>query len=876
MAEETVFYRIQIEGADTVEASLSKLTLESKALADQKKALNKQLDDLNKAYRENTITQKEYDAQSKVLAQDIAQTNLQIKQNSADLSANQKTLLDSAKATQTAEGSIEQMRLELAKAQKEYVKLSKAERDNKDIGGVLQKQIKEQSDELKDLEKNVGITSRSVGDYGQAVQGVLPLMGGFGAQINAVIGQLTGIKTALSAMTATQKASAVATNLSSKALKLFRIALISTGIGAIVVALGSLVAYFTSTQAGADKVTKVLRPLQAVFSSLFGVLQDVGGAAFEVLTGYWSIFINAFKLGYKVFEGGVLRMRIAWNEFTGDDLEAKELQASLDEVNKEIDEARGNIEQGAKDMAKGFSKMADIASGAGDRISEAFSNGQREAELEIEIEKLEAIERLTLGRLQRERLAQKEIAEDNNKTLAERTIAAQNEIALLGKITDFEKGILDKKIEKLKLEQTYNDTSREGNKELNDLIAQQEEIEARASEQRIEISKRLYATKKAESDAYAKKIEEDAKAKLKAEQDLINKEIELTEIARELEANINEESAEDRYQKEVELQKKIFDLKIESAKKAGEDTVLLEQQKLLAIAKLDREERDRLKEEEAKRKEEEKVQAEKDQAEKDKADEEKEAERKALNAQILSSAQELSGTLLETLKNRTEREKQLQLSALNARLEQGLISQEEFEKQREKIERRAFEQKKKQDTAQALINGAVAITKALATSGLAGLLLAGTIGVQTAAQVATIQKQKFSKGGIARGKSHANGGIPFTVAGQGGYEMEGGEAIINKRSTEMFRDQLSAINQMGGGVAFAKGGLATPNYSAVSRYRDGGIASISGEIGKFTNIKADIIEGVVSSIQSIKVVNVATETTNRSSRVKDIENQNSF
>ena len=92
----------------------------------------------------------------------------------------------------------------------------------------------------------------------------------------------------------------------------------------------------------------------------------------------------------------------------------------------------------------------------------------------------------------------------------------------------------------------------------------------------------------------------------------------------------------------------------------------------------------------------------------------------------------------------------------------------------------------------------------------------------------------------------------------------------------MFRDQLSAINQMGGGVAFAKGGLATPNYSAVSRYRDGGIASISGEIGKFTNIKADIIEGVVSSIQSIKVVNVATETTNQSSRVKDIENQNSF
>ena len=146
MAEETVFYRIQIDGADDVSNALTKLTIESKALSDQKKALNKQLDDLNKAYRENTITQKEYDEQSKQLAQDISQTNLQIKQNSAELSANQKTLLDSSKATQVAEGSIEQMRLELAKAQKEYVKLSAEERNNANIGGKLQQQIKAQSD----------------------------------------------------------------------------------------------------------------------------------------------------------------------------------------------------------------------------------------------------------------------------------------------------------------------------------------------------------------------------------------------------------------------------------------------------------------------------------------------------------------------------------------------------------------------------------------------------------------------------------------------------------------------------------------------------------------------------------------------------------
>jgi len=573
-------------------------------------------------------------------------------------------------------------------------------------------------------------------------------------------------------------------------------------------------------------------------------------------------------------------MRIAWNNFTGDDLEAKALTEELDNVNKEIDEARKNILDGQKQMQDGFAKMGDIAKGAGDRIGEAFNNGKREADLEIEIEKLEAIENLTLGRLQRQRLAQKEISEDASKSQAEREIATKKELEFLEEELAFQDNLNKKKLELLSVQQTYNDTNREGNKEYNDLLAEQEQREAEATEKRIEASKRLYAIKKAQEDKAKKEAEDREKARLQAEQDAIKKQIELAQIGREMQSAIEEETAEERYLREVELQKKIFDLKIEAAKKAGEDTVILEKQKALALAKLAREESDRQKEEKAeqdqKDAEEEAKKKEKDDADKLKAEEEEKAERKALNDQVLASAQELSGTLIDTFRNRTEREKQIELDSLNARLEAGTISQEEFEKAREKIERKAFEQKKKQDTASALINGAVAVTKALAQSGLAGLLLAGTIAVQTGAQIATIQKQKFSRGGVAKGKSHANGGIPFTVAGQGGYEMEGGEAIINKRSTAMFRDQLSAINQAGGGVAFSKGGLATPNYSAVKRYQDGGIANISSEIGKFGSIKEDIVNGVLTSIQAIKVVNVATETTNRSSRVKQIENQNSF
>jgi hypothetical protein len=56
-------------------------------------------------------------------------------------------------------------------------------------------------------------------------------------------------------------------------------------------------------------------------------------------------------------------------------------------------------------------------------------------------------------------------------------------------------------------------------------------------------------------------------------------------------------------------------------------------------------------------------------------------------------------------------------------------------------------------------------------------------------------------GGLFTGKSHAEGGIPAIVTDTGQpIEVEGGEAIITKKATAMFCEELSEINQAGGGV----------------------------------------------------------------------------
>lgn len=58
----------------------------------------------------------------------------------------------------------------------------------------------------------------------------------------------------------------------------------------------------------------------------------------------------------------------------------------------------------------------------------------------------------------------------------------------------------------------------------------------------------------------------------------------------------------------------------------------------------------------------------------------------------------------------------------------------------------------------------------------------------------TSTKTKYQDGGYLEGKSHAQGGIPFTINGQSGFEAEGGEFIVNKVSTTKFRPLLEKIN----------------------------------------------------------------------------------
>ena len=147
-----------------------------------------------------------------------------------------------------------------------------------------------------------------------------------------------------------------------------------------------------------------------------------------------------------------------------------------------------------------------------------------------------------------------------------------------------------------------------------------------------------------------------------------------------------------------------------------------------------------------------------------------------------------------------------------------------------------------------IANAKNAIAKAAGEKFPASLIaivtvLAAMLGAAKSAQTIT----QFADGGMVQGKSHAQGGEKFAVGGRV-VELEGGEAVINKRSTAMFKNQLSAMNSAGGGVKFADGGLMNMPSFAQSQFNAQGQAGMMGAMGQGSRVV--VVESDITTSQN--------------------------
>lgn len=180
---------------------------------------------------------------------------------------------------------------------------------------------------------------------------------------------------------------------------------------------------------------------------------------------------------------------------------------------------------------------------------------------------------------------------------------------------------------------------------------------------------------------------------------------------------------------------------------------------------------------------------------------------------------------------------------LQALVDNNLITQEEYERKREQlerdriaktneIERKRFEAEKKQAVTEILIDTARAVaqygfvTPQAIIAGIAGGVQASIVGAQR------FEPIKYEDGGIVQGPSHSAGGVPFSVRGIGGYEMEGGEYIVNKSATAKYLPMLEQINSYG-----------KLNTSMFKHFANGGMVGTEGaSMGDIMRVNEMLLE----------------------------------
>lgn len=165
-----------------------------------------------------------------------------------------------------------------------------------------------------------------------------------------------------------------------------------------------------------------------------------------------------------------------------------------------------------------------------------------------------------------------------------------------------------------------------------------------------------------------------------------------------------------------------------------------------------------------------------------------------------SKIEEINNKLKESDKGNTEALKQ-QLADEMVLLVQRQQNERDLQKQKEREEaliKKKEKQQRKIELGQKLIEGivntAVGVTAALKYGIPLGPIFAAIIGAMGALQTGIIIKQmsKLEKGGLLKGKSHKQGGM--RVEGTN-IEVEGGEFVVNKKSTTKYINLIEAINE---------------------------------------------------------------------------------
>lgn len=886
---------------------------------------------LKKELKDQKISQEEYN-------REVAKNSLLIKDASSSANAWDKVIQASIKTDREKDGSLVKMRSELSLLKRQYVELGEEER-NSAKGKELQGKIKGLSDEIKGIESDLGDFHGFVGSYKDAITEAAKETGIWGTASSMIPNQLKPLSTLLTViqadvsdlttaykansaataqMAGAQKAAAVATNVTSAALKILKIALISTGIGAIVVLLGSLVAYFTKTQKGVETAANAMAKMGAFADVLIDRLSMLGGALVKLFSGDFKGAMNDVKQSVKGIGA----------EIEDEIKKAGELSQMLQDIRKTS--IMLDMESSAKrSKIKALNKIAeDTTKSEKERLEAAREAYKIENELldKQKKNKQDAIlNTLGLTKMTNE-------AAETMKQLAEGAMSADDAINSLGlsnstvddlekfkdQVVDYYNTIAESEELQTTLQNKINTIHKDGVAKVKDRKAKELEAIKNGEDAAFALVKDGYEKQRqAVEQSYSRQIE-DLKTKLATEENLtkqakeaINQTIITLEEAKNKELKTLSDS---HLQEQLDKEVAILQLKLEAVKNGTKEEFALRQKLLESERQAELEANRQLAEE--KRMSEADINAKYDFQAQTLKDEQRSVEldksKTALENEFAEKLLKLGDNMLAEaeLKHEYERAELDRLLSLDEEEKARLYGSEEaytaavlaqtgrvndakkllIKTQQESVQMQleaartigegfasvldTFAEDSEALAAfsktVALFNIGIATAEAIA-KGVASAQAVGfplnipAIATTIAAVMSNIgrAKQLLSKEKEPKAPKFAEGGDVIGGSHANGgvlIEAEGGEAIINKNSMSnpLLRSMASAINVAGGGVPFAN---AMPISS---------IGSGSLDMSAMKEMFAEVIREMPTPVVSV------VEITDKQNRVKAIENQSTL
>lgn len=831
MADKTTIIEIQYDTAQA-EKNLVSLSNDITKLEQDQAALKK-------AFKEGQLTQEQY---SQALAE-----------NRAELSKGKKEQKETINLLKAEKGSVDAVKAEIARLTTERNKLNKNTLDGSKKFGEYNDKIKELRQSLKDAEKETGKTRGAFAKFGNDLQN---LPGPIGGVIRGIV-----------AMT---KAG---------------LAFIATPIGAVIAAIGVAVlavkAAFKSSEEGQNKYAKIMTVIGAIMGNLNDLLADFG----EKIIGAFENPKQALKDFGKMLKENIV------NRLEG-------LVELIPNLGKAIGLLfKGQFKEAGKvavdslmKVTSGVENFTDKVQAAIDKTKEMIAENVREANQAAKVADMRAkADKLERNLIIKRAELESQIAElrlkgreEDQYTAEQRKEFLEEARQLQDNLLSEEKKVLILRRDAQKLENTFSRTTKENKMKEAQAIADVSRKEAERFNQARQIQRELLRidrqleSERKKIDSEREKAEKNA---LKRREDAIKKLNSLDEQRLLKQA----ETLEEEYNLLVEAENAKFELLLENDQLLNEERELIEAEHLERLDQL----RESYKEKDLARL-------------KEITDSYNDSFSTILNSAGIFADQRLAlqGSLtngimkLNTLEKKDykakydlfsqfasdftsfifqsnqaqlddlAKQKAAELSVIGLTDKQKQDIEKKYAAKEAELKRRQFNQDKTKAIADSLIQGAIAVTKTLATSGLpAAIPFIATLGVLTAAQTAIIARQKppqftsdqvFAEGGslMIGGKSHSQGGTKFFGTDGTKFEAEKGEGLfILKKDATAEIAALSKINQSFGGRPM----------TSMGRYMQEG-----GQIDQAisANINPDVIkQAIIEGFENVTII----------TRVEDIQ-----